>query len=183
MMKWKARLFRLAPGLIFLLCVSASVGLLLNQLRTSPLPLIYLTPEQRLTEILHRIHGTLIDNSLSSTALPEINLSDMHDFVLHQRGLVIDARQSTDWENGHLPGAINLSSNNFEKDYLNRRNLLENQRGRPLVVYCTSRICSSSQRIGLILTLLGHRDVRIFSVGWDAWLENHYPVAFPLPTP
>jgi rhodanese-related sulfurtransferase len=185
----------LALDLLLLASLSLTGGLIINQYRTNPLSLTYATPEQRLAEVFSRVKTLVLDNHADPqtesnvntnaqtgahpTELPTIDLIEMRDFVLLRKGLVVDARHPVDWQDGHMPGAVNLSRFNFEKEYLARRAELETYQNKTVVVYCSSTTCGFSKLIGLTLTRLGFRDVRVFALGWESWTANNYPIDRP----
>ncbi len=83
--------------------------------------------------------------------------------------LWIDARDRTEFEEDHIPGAVLLNEDEWEAlffDFLEHDPL-----GRTLVVYCSSRECGSSHRVAerLRLDLGDGIEVHVLHGGWNAW--------------
>jgi rhodanese-related sulfurtransferase len=72
---------------------------------------------------------------------------------------------------GHLDGAVNVPV------YLTvaecRQQLSNEDRGRPVVVYCQSAACSFAETIALKLQSIGFVDVAIYRGGWREWTQQN----------
>lgn len=83
---------------------------------------------------------------------------------------LIDVREESEWENGHLPGAIHLGKGVIERDL--EKIIPDNQ--RKIVLYCGGGFRSvlaadSIQKIG-------YRNVLSMSGGVSAWKEAGLPL-------
>jgi len=160
-------------GVICLALGSLAAGLTINYLRRSPLPLVYQSPEQRLAAEL----TTLVE-------APPFRLSDIDTISLNQfRGLVgdhktiiLDARAAPFYQQGHVPGALNLSRDDFAADYRRLRPTLDAARDKSIVVYCSGGDCHDSRMVASALLSLGFSSVRVFTDGWSGWTETGLPV-------
>ncbi len=147
-----------------ILCLG--IGPAVNHLRGSPLPLSYRSPEQRLVSDLNQL---IVAPAFRLSDLDAVQLDELKDIVAKHKALIVDARTSSFYESGHLPGAINLSRANFARDYMRLRSTLDESKAKPVVVYCSGGECHDSRLVASALISLGFTQVRIFMGGWDAW--------------
>ena len=91
----------------------------------------------------------------------------------------IDARGAVDFDEGHVPGAINVSPNSSRSD--RRRVLSGFDRNIRLVVYCQSPACPYASLLAKRLVRDGFLDVRVLVGGFDEWSNSsdrlHQPPA------
>ncbi len=85
--------------------------------------------------------------------------------------LFIDARTAEAFTAGAIPGAVNISRVNFNRDYPGRENLLKG--ALTLIIYCTSRNCEDSSIVATKLSNLGYKNVLVFEGGWAEWWKHH----------
>lgn len=82
--------------------------------------------------------------------------------------VLIDARTPFEYDIGHIPGAINIPHDSDSLETLYRQNQLDMV---SLIVYCAGPDCNKAELLAERLRQLGHRDVRVFPGGWDAWVN------------
>ena len=88
--------------------------------------------------------------------------------------ILVDARSEHEFEEGHLPGAINIPYESFV-DYYDQ--LINNVRmDADVVAYCRSLTCDLSDHLAQELRLAGYEKVLLYRGGWDEWTEADYPV-------
>jgi molybdopterin/thiamine biosynthesis adenylyltransferase/rhodanese-related sulfurtransferase len=87
--------------------------------------------------------------------------------------LLVDVRESHEWEAGHLPGAIHVPRGHLESQIENAAP----DRSRPIVVYCASGIRSvfASQT----LAEMGYTDVVSMTGGFQGWKSQGLPWETP----
>lgn len=83
----------------------------------------------------------------------------------------IDARDVSDYNAGHVQGAINIPFHEIEK-YKDRLNDLP--KDQVYVTYC-SAACDVSIDMAYYMAKLGFKKVYIFHGGWDEWKAAGYP--------
>ncbi len=85
--------------------------------------------------------------------------------ALRQRGGValIDVREASEWEQGHLPGATHVSKSYLEQDI----EAVVPRRDTPVVLYCAGGV--RSLFAGQTLAAMGYTDVASMSGGFQAW--------------
>ena len=83
----------------------------------------------------------------------------------------IDARDISDYNAGHVQGALNIPFHEIEK-YKERLNDLP--KDQVYVTYC-STACDVSIDMAYYMAKLGFKKVYIFHGGWDEWKSAGYP--------
>jgi len=163
------------------------IGLLLNQFREEPLPLLYQNREARLQAATQRLSSAeaapAMPSRMPDTAgekgtqtLPEfLSMEEFSAFVENKRGLVFDARPEIFHRLGHVPGAISLPRDDFENAYTALKDRLEANKAQPIVVYCSSSSCEDSKLVRDSLRSLGYTQVAVFNGGWAEWTAAGKP--------
>ena len=88
------------------------------------------------------------------------------------RFLVIDARNPEEYKDVHIPGAINIPVNRFEK----YAKLLPEDQTKTLVFYCNGVKCGKSKRAAVKAIALGYRNVLVYAEGMPVWEEKGLPM-------
>lgn len=164
--------------LIWLVATTAlCVGLLINQFRDAPLPLVYKSKAERLQDSVQRIASKeTAPAPAAATAFPEkLSLEEFSSYVDAKTGLILDARPEIFHRLGHIPGALSLPRDEFETGYAALKEKLEANRSQPLVLYCASSSCEDSHLVKTSLTALGFTNIAIFEGGWSAWTSAGKP--------
>lgn len=101
--------------------------------------------------------------------------------AIRDGAIIIDVREPGEFEQGHIPGAINVPRGvlEFRIDGIEPlQNLSQQERlSRPLVLYCRSG--SRSALATATLGDMGYRNVRSLSGGFKAWQAAELPVSTP----
>ena len=167
-------LMRDLAGVIGLAILSLAAGIAINHFRASPLPLAYQTPEQRLSAEL----TTLVQAPpFQLSQIDTISLDQFRSDVDNKNAVILDARAAPFYAQGHVPGAINLSRDDFANDYRRLRSTLDQSRDKPIVVYCSGGDCHDSRMVASALLSLGFSKVQVFTDGWTGWTQAGMPVA------
>lgn len=164
--------------IIWLVATTAlCVGLLINQFRDAPLPLVYKNKAERLQESVQRIAATETKPvGTSSTKLPEsLSLEEFSAYVEEKRGLILDARPEIFHRLGHVPGALSLPRDDFEVGYAALKEKLEADRSQAIVIYCSSSSCEDSGLVKSSLASLGFTNLALFEGGWGEWTNAKKP--------
>ena len=86
-----------------------------------------------------------------------------------ERFILLDVRDATAWDQGHLPGAVHLPGS----EILARLDELPPVDEDPqLVVYCWGPGCNGSTKAALVLAQAGYRDVREMIGGFEYWARE-----------
>lgn len=93
-------------------------------------------------------------------------------------GLIIfvDARNDYSYEQGHIPGALQLDF--YRYDYYLPHVLNYAYAAEKVIIYCTGGDCEDSKLVGNLLYESGipPQNLYIFTGGWEAWRESDMPV-------
>ena len=161
-------------GVIGLAILSLIAGVLINHFRASPLPLAYQTPEQRLSAEL----TTLVQAPpFQLSQIDTVSIAQFRTDVDDKQSLILDARSAPFYAQGHVPGAINLSRDDFAADYKRLRPTLDQAKDKQIVVYCSGGDCHDSRMVASALLSLGFSKVQVFTDGWTGWTQAGMPVA------
>ncbi|MBF0227274.1 MAG: rhodanese-like domain-containing protein [Desulfobacterales bacterium] len=103
-----------------------------------------------------------------------ISLNDARKLFEENACVFVDARNVSDYENGHIKNAINVPWHNVE-DYFSK--FIEKvELDKLLITYCDGENCDLSHELALFLIDAGYKNVKILINGWTVWSENKLPV-------
>jgi len=138
---------------------SVALGLLTNRLRPHPLPLVYRGPEARLM-------GNLPPRPPTAPEPETIGFAEAWQAWTDGNARFVDARASDFFEEGHIPGAVNLPRELLTEGGAQPELLGKSQ---PLIVYCSGEDCEDSLLVAKGLLALGYLNVTVFPGGWEEW--------------
>ncbi len=147
---------------ILILLLSLGMGLMINALRSTPLPLMG-----------HWSNGFF--SAKGERAIPTVPIEEAVIKFLSHEALFLDARSSTDYQLGHIEGALNLPV--YDGDFGERLQefLLKVDHDEEMIVYCDGIDCNSSLELVSILKGMGYREVKILANGWTEWIMAEMP--------
>ena len=168
------RILRDLGGVALIAIASLACGLVMNHYASSPIPTVYQTPEQRFDAEL----TTLVAAPPFKIApAPTVELQEFRSIAESKSALILDARPSAFFEQGHVPGALNLARDDFARDYRRLDSVLSASHDKPIIVYCGGGDCHDSRLVANALLTLGFSDVRVFTGGWQTWSAAQLPVS------
>jgi 3-mercaptopyruvate sulfurtransferase SseA len=156
-------------GVWILLTICLFGGVIMNEMRPRPLPLVYTAPEARLQGTIQRLDRAF---NVAVALKGDVGLDEMRTISSTRAALILDARPGVFYRLGHIPSALSLPRDDFESQYHAIGSVLQAHRDMLLVVYCAGSDCEDSQMVGDALARLGYPHVRLFRGGWSDW-ENH----------
>jgi rhodanese-related sulfurtransferase len=83
--------------------------------------------------------------------------------------LLVDTREDSEWEKGHIAGAIHLGKGVIERDIEQVAPNLD----REIILYCGGGFRSALAAD--TLQKMGYTNVLSMSDGWRGWVEKGYP--------
>ena len=107
---------------------------------------------------------------------PSLSLQEFQAHLDNPGAVVLDARNSAAYREGHIPGALSLPAAEFETAYEGLKPLLWPQREKIIVVYCSDVWCGQADMLQQKLINHGFLHVGRFPDGWAAWREAGLPV-------
>ncbi len=120
--------------LVLLAIASLAAGLVMNRFSPSPLPIVYQAPEQRFdAELTTLVAAAPFKIAPAAT----VGLEEFRSAVEGKSALILDARPSVFFGQGHVPGALNLARDDFAHDYRNLASVLQDAHDKPIIVYCS----------------------------------------------
>jgi rhodanese-related sulfurtransferase len=169
-----SRILRDLGGVALLAIASMSIGLVMNRFSSRPLPIVYQTPEQRFdAELTTLVTAPPFKIAPAAT----VGLPEFRSAVEARSALILDARPSVFYAQGHVPGAFNLARDDFARDYRRLAPVLRPATDKPAIVYCAGGDCHDSRLVANALLSLGFSNVRVFTGGWEEWSKAQLPVS------
>jgi rhodanese-related sulfurtransferase len=160
-------------GRVFLIAVlSLAAGLSVNRFSPRRLPLVYQTPEQRFDAELTSLVSA---PPFAIAPAAAVGLAEFRSAVESKSARIVDARPSVFYEQGHVPGAVNLARDDFAHDYKRLSAVLNAAGDKPILVYCAGGECHDSRLVANALVSLGFGDVKVFMGGWEEWSRDKLP--------
>jgi len=146
----------------------------INHFSLAQLPIVYQSPEQRFDAELTTLVGA---PPFKIAPAATVGLEKFRSAVDGKNALILDARPSVFFEQGHVAGALNLARDDFAHDYRRLASLLESAQDKPIIVYCSGGDCHGSRLVANALLSLGFSNVSVFIGGWDAWSAAGLPAS------
>jgi len=87
-----------------------------------------------------------------------------------EKFVLVDTREESEWDRGHLPGAIHLSRGTIERDI----EKTVPDKNAVIVLYCGGGYRSALAADNL--QKMGYRNVISMDGGWRGWTEAGFPV-------
>ncbi|MDR3404221.1 MAG: rhodanese-like domain-containing protein [Chthoniobacter sp.] len=168
-------------GLLIMATIALTAGVLINQFRVQPLPLVYASKAARLEQAVAKMEkqqapeADAPDASPASGEVRELDLDEFRSLLAKPDALVLDARPEIFHRLGHVPGALALPRDDFEIFYQKQRQKLESYKNRTLLIYCQSSSCEDSHLVADALSHLGYTRLAVFTAGWNQWTQQHLP--------
>jgi sulfur-carrier protein adenylyltransferase/sulfurtransferase len=102
--------------------------------------------------------------------IDEIDATHARELVESGEPLVLDVREQSEWDEGHIPGAVHVPRGHLES----RIERAAPDPTRPIVVYCSAgnRSAFAAKTLGE----LGYEDVTSLAGGFTDWKRNGFPV-------
>lgn len=95
--------------------------------------------------------------------------------------LFVDTRDRKDYDERHIPGAINLPYRDFHAAYPGVRDRLP--KNARLLIYCYGSHCGLSMRLAKLLLPMGYQDLTVMRGGFVGWVAARYEVTAAKTTP
>ena len=87
--------------------------------------------------------------------------------------VLVDVREASEWEQGHIPGAVHISKSYLEQDVEGA----VPDRSRPVVLYCAGGV--RSLFAAQTLAAMGYEDVASMAGGFQRWKTQGLPWTVP----
>ena len=114
----------------------------------------------------------LISSLLSAASFPDISVEDLQKAISAKEVAVIDVNGPNSFANGHIPGAIEFSSQKADL-----KNLLPKDKNTLVVSYCGGPSCRAYLRGANAAAELGYKNVKHLSAGISGWKKSGQKVS------
>lgn len=118
-----------------------------------------------LTLLLWNLFGSVM------TGIQQVPPAEVTRLMNHEKAMVLDVRATSDFEIGHILGAINIP----DKEMENEQKKIEKYKQKPIVIYCNTG--SQSARAARTLKMQGYEKVYCLNGGLQAWKTANLPVS------
>ncbi|MEZ5417040.1 MAG: rhodanese-like domain-containing protein [Vicinamibacterales bacterium] len=99
--------------------------------------------------------------------IPRLSLKDYKPLQAKNAVLTVDVRDQHAFDEGHIPGAMNVSIVDIE---IMANKVLKDK--RPVVAYCACPDEHSSLVVAAKLARVGVKDIKVLVGGWNAWKSS-----------
>lgn len=159
----KGYLKRLIVRSLLLVLLGASVGLVVNAVRTRGVDLFNYQPPKKV----------IARSGSQAGPISEIDLTTALRLRKTPGVLFVDARSRAEFETGHIPGAINIPAKDFEGVEPGLKVSLE--KAAKVVTYCSDAGCDEALEVAEMLHDLLNRPILLFAGGMREY-EGRGPV-------
>jgi rhodanese-related sulfurtransferase len=118
------------------------------------------------------VAGAPQNQSRGASASPkvlDIRFDQLEKLLTNPEVLLIDARPAHEFEQGHISGAINIFTPDFEQAI---HRVIGLPREKPIVAYCGGGACELSHELAEHLMRMGFQRVFVYAGGWNEWKEK-----------
>lgn len=102
-----------------------------------------------------------------------ITLNQLTRLLSENKGVLLDARNSEEYEKGHIKGARNIPALDVENHF---ESLLTLPRDTLILVYCNGPECHLGHMLADFLVKLEFKHIFIYDGGWDEWINSKMPI-------
>jgi len=169
-------------GGLAIIVVAGAAGLIVNAMRAKPLTLVprvavaksepVETPAARAVESPES-PGAALPVTDAELAAGELGIERVLALLPAPDVIVIDARGPEEYDEGHIPGALNVPYDRFIDFYDKLTELVPMDAN--VVCYCRSVDCDLSDNLAQELRLMGYEKVMVYKGGWMEWEAAGYP--------
>jgi len=151
--------------ILVILLLALGLGLVSNQFRAQPLPLVQDWPKT----IEERTRKELLARGVG-----EIDFKAMAEAVRLKNALILDARPLDFFQLEHIPEAKSLPVDEYEK--LVSKVLKGYPPFDPIIIYCEGGTCQDSPVLARKIREAGWLNINVYTGGINEWREKGMPV-------
>ena len=123
------------------------------------------------------IHDATLAEANQKTA--DISTEELRRILADRSATVLDTRTRAEFDAGHIPGARNIEAPPTGQVAAIEQ-MLNGNRGQPLVLYCNGPYCQASRRLADQLVAAGFTNVRRYQLGIPIWRALGGPIEIEL---
>lgn len=102
-----------------------------------------------------------------------ISLKDASLKYAENKAVFVDARPESQYDQGHIKGAVNLPWQEVDERFMEVADRLEG--GKTIICYCDGKYCELSHDLALFLADMGFEDAKVLVDGWTKWRKAGLP--------
>jgi rhodanese-related sulfurtransferase len=126
------------------------------------------------------IRPTPLDLRETPAVPPEVSINvigmdEVTGLIRDSKAVILDARPRIFHEMGHLPGALSLSREEFDRDFTVIESVLRSS-NLTLLVYCADADCEDGATVAHALRKRGLNQVILYPGGYAEWEAAEQPV-------
>lgn len=135
---------------------------------------VYAIRADKLGPMHAAINPDVGQTSPTDAGFSEITIEDAARLHEEKSALFADARHASDYEAGHVEGAVNLYT--AEQDAWLPAFLAATDPATLIITYCDGNECHLATELAELLFINGFERVHYLKNGWTRWREGGYPV-------
>lgn len=123
--------------------------------------------------------GTAVTLDAPNPVLVEINHIELADFLIlstNRKNLIIDLREDKQYQQGHIPGAINIPYNLFRFS-LSNEYVMKIKEASNIIFYDVTELNDVANDFIKSLADIEIRNISIYTAGWKQWKSCLLPIA------
>jgi len=155
-------------GGVVIIIAATLIGVVHNAVRGQSIPLV-----QKVEKVQTARHNGGDGADSGQLAEGAVTVVQVKDLVDEGAVYVIDARAPAGYEEGHIPGAINIPYDRLPEYYQQITDTVPLD--ARIVCYCWSPTCDFSDQLATELKIMGYTDVAVFPGGWEEWQDAGHP--------
>ncbi|MBB5022321.1 rhodanese-like domain-containing protein [Desulfurispira natronophila] len=110
--------------------------------------------------------------------IPNLSAKELQERLEEPDVLVVDTRSPQEYYRGHIPGAINITSQQTRM-FHNIARYLPQDRNMTLVFYCRGETCTLAPDAAVAAMRSGYQNAYTYSGGFPDWEQQGLPVERP----
>ena len=118
--------------------------------------------------------STLVESRAFAENIPLIHTEALYNELMAGSVILLDARPLTEYQAGHLPGALSLPVDAFDQHFSEVQLFLFSE--QPIVTYCSGPSCDDALRLALRLRDEGFSAVSLYLPGVQDWQATGLPL-------
>ena len=103
----------------------------------------------------------------SKAGMAVVSVEEAQKIIREGGWLVFDARLESEYDVGHIPGALSFPYPQRDADFKEWASILNS--GQKVLVYCSGKLCDDGLHLAFFLRDMGINQVALFVDGLDGW--------------
>ena len=125
---------------------------------------LFMNPHGR--EVL-RPQEEKVAGEASKAGMTVVSVEEAQKIIREGGWLVFDARLESEYDVGHIPGALSFPYPQRDADFKEWASILNS--GQKVLVYCSGKLCDDGLHLAFFLRDMGINQVALFVDGLEGW--------------